>query len=136
MSAMSDTQPPGFDEVTAHYELQCPDELRALLPIKYVLPPPNYYPLKTFGLGVLEGSSLGPEFPDICSDIPLGRLTWMFAGELSRPYGVPTFFVTPELVAAALRTELDEALILFRLQWPFRFCLLFDAAQRQCPARY
>jgi hypothetical protein len=102
-----------YSDLVAYYESDYPGRLRGFMPEYLIEEPANYWPVKTFAVGAVmawDRAKYGVDntLRSYC------RLSTLAMG-----YQTPTFFVTPQLVAAALRTELPADLDLSQLDWPF-----------------
>jgi hypothetical protein len=103
-----------YSEIVAYYERHHPGQLRGFMPEYQIEEPTSYWPVKTFAVGaMLAWDGLKNDRENVSMKI------YCWASLLALSCQTPTFFVTPQLVGAALRTELPGDLDLSRLGWPF-----------------
>jgi hypothetical protein len=102
-----------YPELLRYYEQTCPSLLRSFAP-RLIESPRGYWPLKTFSVAAVSARmQMQLHLPsDSAPSIAL-------VSSVARHYGVPTYYITPELTEAALRTDLAPELELADLHWPF-----------------
>jgi hypothetical protein len=102
-----------YSEFVAYYQSRYPAQLRGFMPEYQIEEPANYWPVKTFAVGAMMS------WDSLKHEVNNSYRTYCRASMLAMVYQTPTFFVTSQLVAAALRTELPADLDLSQLNWPF-----------------
>ena len=76
--------------------------------------PANYFSVKTFAAGAMMAWDR-KRLPEVTESLK----AYCWASWVAMGYQTPTFFVAPELLAAALRTELPVHFRFENLHWPF-----------------
>ena len=107
-----------YPELLRHYEQTCPGQLRAFAP-RLIESPTGYWPAKTFAVAALAARQMLQQHPTPCSAPAMALVS-----STAHHYNVPTYYIAPELVEAALRTDLAPELSLADLHWPFPALLL------------
>ena len=107
-----------YPELVRYYEQTCPDRLRTFAP-RLIESPRGYWPTKTFAVAAQAAQEQMQQHPPPCSAPAMALVS-----TTARHYGVPTYYIAPELAEAALRTDLAPELQLADLHWPFPALLL------------
>jgi hypothetical protein len=110
-----------YSDLRDYYERYHARVMRGYMPEYRIKEPANFWPVKTFAVGAMMAWDY---IRDSAPKIEQSAKTYCWLSTLALPYQTPTFFVTPELLAAALRTELPLDLQIDQLNWPFPFMLL------------
>jgi hypothetical protein len=102
-----------YPELLRYYEQTCPSLLRSFAP-RLIESPRDYWSTKAFSVAAVSARmQMQLQLPS--NSAPSIALV----SSTARHYGVPTYYITPELTAAALRTDLAPELQLADLHWPF-----------------
>jgi hypothetical protein len=104
---------PTYRDIAAHFERTALEVMRGFMPEYYIREPADYWPVKTFAVGAMLAGEMRKQHPNNVSASYFCR-----ASLRAVQFETPTFFVTRELTAAALRTELPADLVLNQVRWP------------------
>jgi hypothetical protein len=102
-----------YPEWLHYFEQTCPGRLRAFIP-RLVESPRGYWPAKTFAVAAVSAQMQLQQQP-----LPCSAPAFALVASTARHYGVPTYYIAPELAEAALRTDLAPELQLADIHWPF-----------------
>jgi hypothetical protein len=115
-------RPKTYGELRAFVERERPDWIEALVP-RRIEAPANYYPQKVLALATIQAALCNQILQDTGLK-PDGTFTAVEGqtGQLL-DFDVPTFYVSKELMGAAVRTGLPAEILLDVVPFPFPACV-------------